>query len=149
MTLLDRLNDDLKDAMRARDEHKLSALRLVRAGIKNAEVAKGGPLDEAGVLQIIAKEVKERKDSLVEFQKASRNDLIESAELEIGILMVYMPEQLSREEVEAAAKAVIQQVGAAGPSDKGKVMSVLMGQLRGKADGSEINAAVTELLAAL
>ena len=120
-----------------------------RAGIKNAEVAKGGPLDEAGVLQIIVKEVKERKDSLVEFQKASRNDLIETAELEIGILMVYMPEQLSLEEVEAAAKAVIQQVGAAGPSDKGKVMSVIMGQLRGKADGSEINAVVTELLAAL
>lgn len=148
MTLLDRINNDLREAMRARDERKLSALRLVRAAVKNAEVAKGSALDEAGVLSVLSKEVKERKDSLAEYQKANRADLIQKEETELAILIAYLPPQLSREEIVAAARAVIEQVGAKGPADKGKVMPVLMGQLRGKADGAEINAVVTELLSA-
>ena len=176
MTLLERINDDLKDAMRARDEHKLSALRMVRAAIKKTEDAKisaqydawakktrgtpeeantpdfrgqAAPLEEAEVLSVIAKEVKERKDSLAEFQKANRQELVKKEELELAILMAYLPAQLSRDDIAAAVKAVIQQLGATGPSDKGKVMPLIMGQLRGKAEGAEINAVVTELLAAL
>jgi hypothetical protein len=138
---------DLKNAMRAGDERTKTVLRLVRAGVKNAEVAKRGPLDEAGVLAVIAKEMREHQESLTEFRKANRADLAEVAEAELAILARYMPPQMSRDEIIIAAKAVIAQVGAAGPADKGKVMGVITAQLRGKADGRLINEVVSELLA--
>lgn len=145
--LKERIAEDLKSAMRAGDQPRLSALRLIRAGIKNAEVAKGAELDDAGVLSVISREVREHKDSLAEFQKANRHDLVAKEEAELAVLVTYLPEQLSREDIEKAAREAIAQVGAKGPADKGKVMPVLMGQLRGKADGREVNAVVTELLA--
>lgn len=145
--LKEKLDEDLKAALRSRNERRLSVLRLVRAGIKNAEVAQGGPLDDGGVLGVISKEVREHQESLAEFKKAGRADLVTKEETELAVLLEYLPQQLSREEIAAAAREVIAQVGAHGPADKGKVMPALIAQLRGKADGREINAVVTELLA--
>lgn len=137
----------MKAAMRARDETKLSVIRMVRAAVKNAEIAaRGSALDDAGVIAVIQKDVKEHRDSIAEFQKGNRQDLVAKSELELAILVTYLPQQLSREEVAAAVREVIAQTGAQGLTDKGKVMPVVMGQLRGKADGRDINEVVTELL---
>ncbi len=146
MPLRERLDQDLKQAMRARDERRLSVLRLVRAGIKNAEVATQKALDEPGIAGVIAKEVKEHRDSLEEFRKAGRSDLVEKEEAELGILLEYLPEQLSKGQVAALAREVISQTGASGARDKGKVMSALMPRVRGQADGKLVNEVVTDLL---
>ncbi len=146
--LTEQLDKDLKDALRSHDEVRKSVLRLVRAGTKNVEKTKGVVLDDAGVLVVINKEVKEHRDSLDEFTKAKRQDLIERTQLELDILLAYLPQQLSREEITAAVRGIMAQVGAKGPGDKGKLMAAVMAQLRGKAEGREINEVVTGLLAA-
>ena len=145
--LKEKLGEDLKSAMRAGDRSRVSIIRLVRAGIKYAEVAKGATLDESGVISVIMKEIREHRDSLAEFKKANRTDLTKINEEELGILLEYLPQQMSREEIAAAAQAVIAEIGARGTADKGKVMPVLMAQLRGKADGRDVNEVVSELLA--
>jgi len=145
--LKEKLGEDLKSAMRAGDRSRVSIIRLVRAGIKNAEVAKGATLDESGVISVITKEIREHRDSLAEFKKANRTDLTKKNEEELEILLEYLPQQMSREEIAAAAQEVIAQIGARGTADKGKVMPVLMAQLRGKADGRDVNEVVSELLA--
>ena len=151
MSLAEQLDADLKAAMRAGDERAKTVLRLIRTDIKNAETAKGakGPLDDGGILTVIGKEVREHQESLTEFRKAGRSDLADVAEAELTILMKYMPPQMSRDEITAVAQAVIADVGAKGPADKNKVMPAIMGQLKGKADGREINDVVSSLLAAL
>jgi len=141
-----KLTDDLKQAIRDRDKLKSSAIRLLMAAIKNAEIAKQGALDEADILGIIAKDIKKHKESIEAFKQGDRQDLVAQEEAELAILKEYLPEQISRDEIIAAARKVIDEVGAQGPGDKGKVMSQLMPQLKGKADGREINAVVTELL---
>ncbi|MFC1875447.1 GatB/YqeY domain-containing protein [Chloroflexota bacterium] len=141
-----KLNDDLKHAIKDRDKLKCSTIRLLVAAIQNAEIAKRAPLEEAELLGIIAKEVRQRKESIDAFKQGNRQDLVTREEAEMSILQEYMPEQISREEIVAAARQVINEVGAQGPRDKGKVMSQLIPRLKGKADGREINAVVTELL---
>ena len=141
-----KLNDDLKKAIKDRDKLKCSTIRLLIAAIQNAEIAKRTPLEEADLLGIIAKEVRQHKESIDAFKQGNRQDLIDKEEAELAILQRYLPEQISREEIIAAARKVIDEVGAQGPQDKGKVMSQLMPQLKGKADGREINVVVTELL---
>jgi len=145
--LKEKLGEDLKSAMRAGDRSRVSIIRLVRAGIKYAEVAKGATLDESGVISVIMKEIREHRDSLAEFKKANRTDLTKKNEEELAILLEYLPQQMSREEIAAAVQEVIAQIGARGTADKGKVMPVLMAQLRGKADGRDVNEVVSELLA--
>ena len=145
--LKEKLDQDLKAAMRAGDRSRVSIIRLVRAGIKYAEVAKGATLDESGVISVIMKEIREHRDSLAEFKKANRTDLTKKNEEELEILLEYLPQQMSREEIAAAAQEVIAQIGARGTADKGKVMPVLMAQLRGKADGRDVNEVVSDLLA--
>ena len=145
--LKEKLGEDLKSAMRAGDRSRVSIIRLVRAGIKYAEVAKGATLDESGVISVIMKEIREHRDSLAEFKKANRTDLTKKNEEELEILLEYLPQQMSREEIAAAVQEVIAQIGARGTADKGKVMPVLMAQLRGKADGRDVNEVVSELLA--
>ena len=145
--LKEKLGEDLKSAMRAGDRSRVSIIRLVRAGIKYAEVAKGATLDESGVISVIMKEIREHRDSLAEFKKANRTDLTKKNEEELEILLEYLPQQMSREEIAAAAQEVIAQIGARGTADKGKVMPVLMAQLRGKADGRDVNEVVSDLLA--
>jgi uncharacterized protein YqeY len=149
MALKDRLADDLKEAIRGRDERRKTAIRLVMATIKNVEVAEGSPLDHAGVLKVISKEVRRHRESIEGFQKGSRQDLVDTEEAEMAVLLSYLPAAVSREEIAKAAREVIAQTGASGPADKGKVMPVLISQLAGRAEGREINEVVTELLAEL
>ena len=138
--------DDLKQAVRNRDRVRCLVIRLVRAAVKNAEIAKHATLDDADILGIIAKEVRQHRESIEAFKQGNRNDLVAQEEAELAILNQYLPRQMSREEVIVAARQVIEEIGAQGPSDKGKVMHRLIAQLKGRADGREINAVVTELL---
>jgi uncharacterized protein YqeY len=147
MALKDKLAGDLKEAIRGRDERRKTAIRLVIAAVKNAEVAGGEPLDDAGVLKVISKEVRRHRESIEGFEKGDRQDLVDGEEAELAVLLAYLPPAMSREEIVKAAREVIAQAGARGPADKGKVMPVLISQLAGRAEGREINAVVTELLA--
>ena len=133
--------------MRASDATRRDALRMALAALRNAEIQAGHELDEGGVLDVIGKQVKQRQDSIAEFRKGGRDDLVQKEEREVAILSAYLPQQLSREEIVVEARSVIAEVGASGPGDKGKVMPVIMGRLRGRADGRQINEVVTELLA--
>ena len=145
--LKQKLSDDLKQAMRSGDGVKRSVLRLVMAAIKNAEIAQRTVLEEdKDILGIIAKEVRQRRESIEAFKQGDRQDLVAGEETELAILNEYLPQQMSREEIVTAARRVVEEVGAQGPRDKGKVMPQLIAQLKGKADGREINAVVTELL---
>ena len=145
--LRQELSEDLKQAMRGRDEVRRSVLRLVMAAIKNAEIARQATLDDnADILGIITKEVRQRRESIEAFKQGDRPDLVAQEEAELAILDGYLPQQMTREEILQAVRKVIEEVGAQGPGDKGKVMPKLIAQLKGRADGREINAVVTELL---
>jgi uncharacterized protein YqeY len=144
--LQEKLMADLKEVMKAGDKTRLEVIRMVRARIKNTEIAKQKSLDDSDVLDVIAREVKQRRESIAEFKKADRQDLVSKEEAELAILLEYLPQQMSREEILAAARRVIEEVGARGPGDKGKVMQSLIPQLKGKAEGRDINEVVTELL---
>jgi len=144
--LQEKLMDDLRQAMKSGDKQRRSIIQLVRAGIKNAEIAQQKTLDDAGVLSVISKEVKQHRESIAEFKKGNRQDLVDKEEAELAILLEYLPQQISREEIISAARQVINEVGAQGPKDKGTVMQKLMPQLKGKAEGREINDIVTGLL---
>ncbi len=144
--LKQKLNDDLKQAMRDRDKVKLSVIRLTIAAIKNTEIARQTVLEDADILGIIAKEVRQHKESIEAFKQGKRDDLVAQEEAEMAILNEYLPKQMTREEVMAEARQVIDEVGAQGIRDKGKVMPQLIAKLKGKADGREINEVVTELL---
>ncbi len=146
MTLQDKVAGDLRQAQKSGDKTRVTVLRLVKAGVKNAEIAQGAPIDDAGVIDVITREVKQHRESIAEFTKGNRQDLVAKEEAELATLLEYLPKQMSREEVEVVVRQVIEQVGATGPGDKGKVMSQLMPQLKGRADGREANDIVTELL---
>ena len=149
MSLKEQLANDLKDAIRQRDEPRKIAIRLTLTAIKTSEVEKGSELDDAAVLTQIARQVKQRRESIDAYKKAERQDLVAQEESELAILQVYLPPQLSRDEIVQAAREVIAEVDASGPGDKGKVMSVLIKRLAGRAEGREINEVVTEILASL
>ena len=145
----DQLRSDLRDAMRAKDVPRRNTIRMLEAAIKNAEIDKrGAELAESDILAILQRQVKQRRESIEQFERGGRDDLAEVERVEIAIIEHYLPRQLSREEVTVRARAVIEQVGASGPGDRGKVMGMLMRELRGEADGSLVNAVVGELLAA-
>jgi len=138
--------DDLKQALRSKDKVRRSVIRLVMAVIKNAEIARQATLDNADILGIIAKEARQRGESIEAFRLGNRHDLVAQEEAELTILNEYLPQQMTREEIILAARRIIEEVGAQGLSDKGKVIPKLIAQLKGKADGREINTVVTELL---
>jgi uncharacterized protein YqeY len=144
--LKQRLNDDLKQSLKARDRCRVSTLRLLLNAIHNAEIARQAELSEGDILGLVAKEIKQRQESIDAFKKGNRQDLVDQEEAEMAVLNEYLPQQLSREEIIAEARRIIQEVGAEGPRDKGKVMPGLIAKLKGRADGREINAIVTELL---
>ena len=144
--LKQKLTDDLKQAMKSGDKVRRSVIRLVMAAIKNTEIAQQATLADADILGVIAKEVRQRHESIDAFRLGDRQDLLAQEEAELAILNEYLPRQMSREEIVAAARQVIGEVGALGLGDKGKVMPNLIAQLKGRADGREINAVVTELL---
>lgn len=147
MSLKEKLADDLKDALRQGDETRKTAIRMTIAAVKNAEVAAIKQLDDPEVLAVIAKQVKQRKESIEEFGKAGRQDLVDKEAAEMRILETYLPPAMGREEIVREARKVIAEGGARGPGDKGKVMSALMPRLVGRAEGRLINEVVTELLA--
>jgi hypothetical protein len=147
MSLKERLNSDLREALRSGDEHRKAALRMVLAALHNAEIEARGELDDGAILGVLTKEVKQRRESIEEFRKGGREDLVAREEAQLAVIQQYLPQQMTREEIIEAARNVIAEVGALGPGDKGKVMPILINQLRGRADGREINAIVTELLA--
>ena len=146
MSLQEKLLEDLKAAMREHDEIRVSTLRMLRSAVSYAEIDKRGPLDDAGVLSVIEKDAKRHRESIEAFQKGNRPELAAKEEAELRIILTYMPKQLTREEIVAAAREAIAQVGAASRSDMGKVMSVLAPRLKGKADGRLISQVVQELL---
>jgi uncharacterized protein YqeY len=144
--LKSKLNEDLKKAMKGGDTVRRSVIRLVFAAIKNTEIAKQNPLSYSDILGVLSKEAKQREESILAFKQGNRQDLVSKEEAELAIIKEYLPEQISRDEIVAQARRIIQEVGAQGPRDKGKVMPKLMAELKGKADGREINDVVTELL---
>ncbi|MFC2070321.1 GatB/YqeY domain-containing protein [Chloroflexota bacterium] len=145
--LKEKLKEDLKQAMKSGDTERRSVLRLVLAAVKNAEIAKQNTLENSDVLGILSKEVKQHEESIEAFTKGNRPDLASKEEAELVIIQEYLPEQITRDEIMAEARRIIEEVGAEGPRDKGKVMPRIVAELKGKADGREINDVVTELLA--
>jgi uncharacterized protein YqeY len=148
MTLKDKIQEALKGALKRQQGVEVSTLRLLLSEIKYAEIAQQKPADDGKVLDVIAREAKRRRESIEAFRKGNRGDLVEQEEAELAILMNYLPKQMSREEIVAAARAVMDMVGAKGLSDKGRVMAQLMPQIKGKADGREVSEIISELLAA-
>ena len=144
--LRDRIAGDLREAVRARDEPRKSALRLLSAAIRNAEIEARGELDEGGILAVVQRQAKQRRESIDEFRRGGRDDLVEREELELRALADYLPEPATREELVEAAREAIAAAGASGPRDLGKVMPALVERFRGRADGREISGVVRELL---
>ncbi|RCX22770.1 hypothetical protein DFP94_101353 [Fontibacillus phaseoli] len=146
MNLSERLNEDMKQAMKSQDKFKLSTIRMVRATIKNLEIDLKRPLNDNEVLDILSREIKQRKDALQEFEKAGRDDLAANVRAEAEIIAEYLPEQLNEEEIKVIVQQTIQETGATSKADIGKVMSALMPKVKGRADGKLVNEAVQQLL---
>ncbi len=147
MSLKERITDDMKAAMRAKDSERLGAIRMLTAAIKQKEVDERVELDDTGVIAIVDKLIKQRKDSIEAFQKAQRQDLADKEAAEMAVLQVYLPARLSAEEVAAEVKAIVAELGAKGPGDMGKVMGAVKTRLAGKADMGQVSAAVKAALA--
>ncbi len=146
MTLTTNVRSDLEQSIRKKDQLRCSVLRMVLASIRNAEIAQQKALDDGGIIVVIDKEAKMRRESIEAFDKGNRPDLVAKEKAELAILLEYLPEQMSREEILAVARKVISELGATSPKDKGKVMSQLMPQLKGRAQGQEVSDVVSELL---
>ena len=147
MSLKDRINDDMKAAMRARETARLGTIRLLLAAIKQREVDERIVLDDAAITAVIDTMIKQRKDSISQFDAAGRTDLVDKESAELTILSAYMPEQLSDAEIAAEVQAAVAQTGAAGPQDMGKVMGVLKPKLAGRADMTAVSGLVKAALA--
>jgi hypothetical protein len=142
MTLKERISEDMKAAMRAKDAARLSAVRLLLAALKQKEVDERVELSDADVLGIIDKMVKQRRESIVHYEKAARTDLAEQEKFEIGVLQAYLPQQMPEAEVAQAVAAAIAESGASGVKDMGKVMALLKPRLAGRADIGKVSAQV-------
>jgi len=147
MSLKAQITEDMKTAMRAKDSARLGTIRLLQAAMKQKEVDERVELDDAMVIAIVDKLIKQRKDSVAAYVSAQRQDLADIESAEIKVLEVYLPQRLSAEEITAAVKAIVTEVGAAGPGDMGKVMGAVKAQLAGKADMGLVSAAVKAALA--
>lgn len=146
MTLKERLNDDLKDAMRSRDTLRRNTIRLLLSAIGYEEIARRGDLDDDAVTQVLTKQAQQRRDSIEAYTKGGRSDLVAQEEAELAIVSAYLPSPLSAEEISAIVDAAIVDAGASGPQDMGKVMGRVMPQVRGRADGRQVSALVNQRL---
>lgn len=147
MTLKERLMADFKEAMKEHDEVKKNTVSFARAAIKQYEVDHREELDDEGILAILSKQVKMRKDALADFEKAGRTDLAQSYKAEIDVLMAYLPKQLSAEEISEVVKATAAEMGITeGKQNMGKLMGAVMGKVKGVADGGEVKKAVEQFL---
>ena len=149
MALKERLTDDMKSALRNRETVRLGLVRMIRAQIKNREIAKGSDLVDEETVEVVSSLIKSRKEALEFAVKGDRQDLVAQAEEELEILASYLPEQLSEEEIRSVVREAIEQSGAAGPGDMGKVMGAVMPRVKGRADGRLVNTIVRECLAGL
>ena len=147
MSLKDQITEDMKAAMRARDTERLGTIRLLQAAMKQKEVDERVTLDDAAVIAIVDKLIKQRKDSVAAFTQAARQDLADKERTEITVLQAYLPARLSEAEINAAVAAIVAELGAAGPGDMGKVMGAVKTRLAGKADMGLVSAAVKAALA--
>ena len=145
--LRDRLNEEMKEAMKARDEVRLSAIRLVRSSVKNREIEARRELSEQEVTEVVSSLVKQRRESIRMFGEAGRTDLVDKEERELQVLLGFLPQQLSREEIERLVASVITETGAQSAKDMGRVMKALMPHVAGRADGSLVSAIVKDQLA--
>ncbi len=148
MSLKDRIQEDMKEAMRARQAERLSTIRMLLAAVKQREVDERIVLDDAAVVGIVDKLIKQRKDSIAAFRQAGRTDLVDKESAEIQVLEAYLPARLSAEQVAAAVGALVAELGAAGPGDMGKVMAAAKSRLGGQAEMAVVSAAVKQALAA-
>ena len=146
MSLLERLNNDMKQAMKNKEKDKLVVIRMIKAAIQNERIKLGRDLSEEDELSVLSREVKQRKDSLHEFEKAGREDLVDKIRAELKHVEIYMPEQLSEEELAEIVKQTIADTGASSKKEMGKVMAALMPIVKGKADGSLVNKLVQQHL---
>ena len=147
MSLKDQITEDMKTAMRAKDSERLGTIRLLLSACKQKEVDERVTLDDAAVVAIIDKLIKQRKDSIAAFTQAGRQDLADKEAAELTVLQAYLPARLSADEVAAEVKAIVAELGASGPGDMGKVMGAVKSRLAGKADMSQVSAAVKAALA--
>ena len=142
MSLKTKITDDMKAAMKARDAERLSAIRLMLAAIKQIEVDERKDLSDPEVISVIERMIKQRRDSIAQFQAAGRKDLVDKESFELDLLSSYLPKQLSDDEIASEITAVLAQTGAQGPSSMGKVMGLLKGKLAGRADMAKVSALV-------
>ena len=146
MTLKDRIQEDMKAALRAKEADRLSTIRMLLAACKQREVDERIVLDDAAVIGIVDKLIKQRKDSIAAFSQAGRTDLVDKETAEVAVLEAYLPQRLSAEEVAAAVTALVAELGAAGPGDMGKVMAAAKARLAGRAEMALVSAAVKQAL---
>jgi uncharacterized protein YqeY len=146
MTIKNQINDQLKEAMRGGDKFRTETLRGLKSAIRYAEIETGAELDDAGVTGVIVKQAKQRRDSIAEFEKAGRADLVEKEANELKILETYLPAQLTEAEIRARAQAVIDELGVTGAAGMGQVMKRLTADLKGQADGKVVSQVVRQLL---
>ena len=146
MSIKEQLANDMKEAMKAKEKERLAVIRMVRGAIRQQEIDGKTELDDEAVIAVISKEVKMRKDSIVDFQKGGRVDLVAQNEAEIAFLMPYLPKQLTEDEVRELVKEAVEKTGASSPKDMGKVMGALMPKVKGRADGKMVNQLVKEAL---
>ena len=147
MSLKDQITEDMKTAMRAKDSERLGTIRLLQAAMKQKEVDERVTLDDVAVVAIVDKLIKQRKDSIAAFTLAGRQDLADKENAELLVLQAYLPARLSADEIAADVKAIVAELGAAGPGDMGKVMGAVKARLAGKADMGQVSAAVKAALA--
>ena len=147
MGLKDQITEDMKNAMRAKDSERLGTIRMLMAAMKQKEVDERVVLDDVAIIAIVDKLIKQRKDSIAAFETADRQDLVDKEKAELEVLKVYLPQRMSAEEVTAAVQAIVDELGAKGPGDMGKVMGAVKTQLAGKADMGQVSAAVKAALA--
>jgi uncharacterized protein YqeY len=147
MSLKERITEDMKTAMRAKDSERLGTIRLLQSAMKQKEVDERIQLDDAAIVAIVDKMIKQRKDSIAAFEQAARQDLVDKEKTELAVLSAYLPERLSAQELAAAVQAIVTELGASGPGDMGKVMGAVKTRLAGKADMGAVSAAVKAALA--
>jgi uncharacterized protein YqeY len=147
MSLKERITEDMKTAMRAKDSERLGTIRLLQSAMKQKEVDERIELDDAAIVAIVDKMIKQRKDSIAAFEQAARQDLVDKEKTELAVLSAYLPERLSAQELTAAVQAIVTELGASGPGDMGKVMGAVKTRLSGKADMGAVSAAVKAALA--
>lgn len=146
MSIRERLNDDLKQAMRSGDLAARDVIRFLRSDIHNQEIARQTELDEEAIFEVLSRQAQQRRDSIEAFEKGGRQDLVDKEQGELAIILEYLPEQMTADEIEAVVRETIAELGAAGPQDMGKVMGKVMPQVKGRAQGRQVSGAVTQLL---